>query len=446
MCTAEIQGRLKSLFDATKTINSLTTQLARWTPEGSTDAPSTSLSRSASSLTQSNPPLSRSTSSLSAPADRVALAADIHQRLKDLEDDFDLLSADAADIAAAPARRLDATAENQRLSITTQTQRLQEDIGLARSQFRRAQLQAKRTADAAQRKERQQLFSGLASADSDSPSHPRRQRRAAAAAADSTNGEAQLRDAANDVTAALRRTHQHMQAELHRSEFARATLQRSNQALQTLNQSYSSLDDFLKTSRRLIHTLSTSNKSDTWYLETALCILAATIAWLFFRRVLFGPIRYFVYLPTKWALQLLSAIANLVLGLFAGAVASDRASPVSSLQNTQASAQHSIATAKAPRRDPNLPQPSMNVGGGGTKGAAAAASAEGQKASADAAPQSLMDKVADMAQATHDKESQTEHQESQQAHQHVTVLRDRRPDEPVNPKKRQMQGPEKDEL
>jgi len=45
----------------------------------------------------------------------------------------------------------------------------------------------------------------------------------------------------------------------------------------------------LKKSRDLLGTLLRSQKSDTWYLETAFYILIATLAWLIFRRILYGP-------------------------------------------------------------------------------------------------------------------------------------------------------------
>lgn len=45
----------------------------------------------------------------------------------------------------------------------------------------------------------------------------------------------------------------------------------------------------LKKSRDLLGTLLRSQKSDTWYLETAFYILLATLAWLLFRRILYGP-------------------------------------------------------------------------------------------------------------------------------------------------------------
>jgi protein transport protein SEC20 len=409
MSTADTQSRLKTLFDATKTIASLTTQLAKWAPDSDHSASSTPLNRSTSNLPST---LSRSTSSLSPPTDRLALSSDIHQRLRDLEEDYDLLSADSADLTAPPARRLDSAAEATRLSLTTQLQRLGEDIVHLRSQFRKAQLQAKRTADASARKERAQLFAGLSNTDPDSSTVPRRRK------AQDGQGDDAVRDAAQDVTEALRRTHQRMTVELQRGEFARSTLQRSSQALQSLNQSYGSLDDLFKTSRGLITSLAKSNKSDTWYLETALWILVATVIWLFFRRIVYGPFKLLVWFPASWVLRAVYAIVNVVLSVFAGSAA----------QTGSVTSSRVLASGKGATRHADMPAPSMNVGGGGKSG-------ERQDGKGAAKQENLADQVGKMAEDKQAEERQG------------TVLRDRRPDEPKNPKKKMWEEPVgKDEL
>lgn len=102
-----------------------------------------------------------------------------------------------------------------------------------------------------------------------------------------------------DVTSALRRTHDMMAAELSRSDFARRTLHESTQALAQLGESYSSLDVMLSSSRDLLGTLMTSQKSDTWYLQTSFYMLAVTNCWLVFRRLLYGPLWWLVWLPLR---------------------------------------------------------------------------------------------------------------------------------------------------
>lgn len=90
-----------------------------------------------------------------------------------------------------------------------------------------------------------------------------------------------------------------MQGELSRSQFAHDTLKESTAALSQLSETYSTLDTMLSSSRNLLGTLLKSQKSDTWYLETAFYILIATIGWLIFRRFIYGPGWWLVYLPLK---------------------------------------------------------------------------------------------------------------------------------------------------
>jgi protein transport protein SEC20 len=106
-------------------------------------------------------------------------------------------------------------------------------------------------------------------------------------------------NASSDVTLALRRTHDMMAAELSRSQFAHDTLKESTAALAQLSETYSTLDTMLSRSRNLLGTLLTSQKSDTWYLETAFYILLATIAWLLWRRLLYGPTWWLIWFPLK---------------------------------------------------------------------------------------------------------------------------------------------------
>ncbi|KAJ3506544.1 hypothetical protein NM208_g16065 [Fusarium decemcellulare] len=101
------------------------------------------------------------------------------------------------------------------------------------------------------------------------------------------------------MTNALRRTHDLIQAELARSEFAHQTLTESSAALKSLNESYTSLDTMLASSRDLLGTLVRSQKSDTWYLQTSFYMLLTTIGWLVFRRLLYGPMWWLVWLPLR---------------------------------------------------------------------------------------------------------------------------------------------------
>ena len=55
----------------------------------------------------------------------------------------------------------------------------------------------------------------------------------------------------------------------------------------------------MKASRGLVGQLVRSNKSDSWYLQTAFYMMAITIIWLIFRRWLYGPLWWLVFLPLK---------------------------------------------------------------------------------------------------------------------------------------------------
>lgn len=89
-----------------------------------------------------------------------------------------------------------------------------------RAQFRRAQLQAKRNAEAAKRKERELLFEGIQEGNNPSGAGRRRGQ-------EKLSPDELLLNASNDVTAALRETHSLMQAEVSRSQFANDTLRKS---------------------------------------------------------------------------------------------------------------------------------------------------------------------------------------------------------------------------
>ncbi|KAM3433400.1 hypothetical protein NHJ13734_006471 [Beauveria thailandica] len=105
--------------------------------------------------------------------------------------------------------------------------------------------------------------------------------------------------ASSSVTASLRRAHDLVASELGRSEYAHQTLSESSAALRRLDDSYGSLDSMLGRSRELLGTLLRSQKSDTWYLQTAFYMLATTAAWLVFRRLLYGPLWWLVLLPLR---------------------------------------------------------------------------------------------------------------------------------------------------
>ena len=166
------------------------------------------------------------------------------------------------------------------------------------SAFRKAEVKARKTLNAAQVWERQHLFQPSLNLSS-GRSTPNSMERPIARPKSEHSKEDKTVNAASDVTLALRRTHEMMAGELEKSQFANDTLKQSTEALAQLNETYSTLDSLLSSSRNLLGTLLRSQKSDTWYLETAFYVLASTIAWLVFRRLFYGPLWWLIYAPLK---------------------------------------------------------------------------------------------------------------------------------------------------
>jgi replication factor C subunit 2/4 len=167
---------------------------------------------------------------------RLELGAVIHSRLKDAEDELELIKDDVDDLeSTTDSRRRGAgfEKETEKERVIALARRLANDLKRlgnlrdnaillwafvdtllrTRGDFRNAQLQAKRNAELAKRKERELLF-----ARSEGGTEKRNP------AKEKLTQEDIVKNASKDVTAALRRTHQLMQAELSRSQFAQETL------------------------------------------------------------------------------------------------------------------------------------------------------------------------------------------------------------------------------
>ena len=222
---------------------------------------------------------------------RVELANEIHDNLKEQEDTLDILKQELDGDTVPPYRRDPNSRESERERNADLIVRLTEDLKIARANFRKAQVQAKRTADRDKRKERERLFEGRKQ-DGHQPPRTRTTHEKL------TQDELAMRSA-EDITIALRRVHQQMEGELSVSQFAQQTLEESQRALEGLTQSYAGTTDLLKASRGFVSQLVRSNKSDTWFLKTSFYLLAATICWLFYRRILYGPLMLFVWWPLK---------------------------------------------------------------------------------------------------------------------------------------------------
>lgn len=227
---------------------------------------------------------------------RLELANSCHQSLKDAEESLELLRQEVDDYETHGRRRIASARDEERERNATTVARLSEDIRSARGAFRRAQLQSKKNLDSRKQKERELLFANRRNGVNGAATAPARQR-----GQEKLTQDELAQNAAEDVTRALKRTHALLSNNLQQSQFAQQTLEESQEQLQSLSERYTGTTDMLQKSRGLVKTLVTSQKSDTWYLQTSVYILLATIAWLVFRRLLYGPLWWFVWLPMKWA-------------------------------------------------------------------------------------------------------------------------------------------------
>lgn len=182
-----------------------------------------------------------------------------------------------------------------------------------RASFRKARLAAKKSLDQAQKLERELIIQSFTAPVSEAtspiaeddeaqsqlsyraPRHIHQQQHQSSL----SENDQQTVGASTNLTSALRRTHETIAAELARSDFAHQTLVESSDALKQLDDSYGSLDTMLASSKDLLGTLLRSQKSDTWYLQTAFYMLLVTGAWLVFRRILYGPTWWLVWLPLR---------------------------------------------------------------------------------------------------------------------------------------------------
>lgn len=246
-----------------------------------------------------------------------------------------------------------------------------------------------------------------------------------------------------------------MQTEVSRSQFANETLRKlsvaaeangvrlikfflskeqSTAALSTLSESYNDLDSLLSSSRSLLSSLLHSQKSDTWYLESSLWILIITISWLVFRRLLYGPGWWLLYLPTKLLWRSTFSIIQLLIGASASIVGNFKiASQSGALLNSSTSLiVKPSATGGIPKFDTGMAAPSINVGGGGS-GAKDQEYRPPSQSQGNPEGKSLTDEIGKMAEETQ--------QQAREGNQKGTVLRERTSEETPNPKKRVWQEP-----
>ncbi|CAK7201473.1 Protein transport protein sec20 [Sporothrix eucalyptigena] len=190
--------------------------------------------------------------------------------------------------------------------------RLGGSLSDARRAFRGAQLAARRHRQDAQREHHRQILASYIEEESegDDEEEEREARPTRARPPPLAKHTSPTTSAAADVTAALRQTHARIAGEVARSDFAAQTLAESSRALAELGDKYGSggassggdINSSLKSARTLVRGLVAAHKSDTWYLQTAMHMLAATIIWLLFRRLLYGPLWLLFWWPARTVL------------------------------------------------------------------------------------------------------------------------------------------------
>ncbi|KAI1294556.1 Sec20-domain-containing protein [Xylaria venustula] len=243
------------------------------------------------------------------------LSSEINQILREQEEELELLQEEIIDIRPG---RPGSTLQHDKDRLKDGAERLAQELQLCRKSFRKAQITAKRNLQLAQRQERELLYASFSNPRSGAstpgsgtattaPPAPRRRRQLT-----EMSKEEQMISASHDVTQSMRRTHDLMSAELVKSDFAHNTLKESTEALTQLSETYSSLDTMLSSSRALLGTLLKSQKTDTWYLQSAFYLLVVTIGWLIFRRLLWGPTWWLVWLPLKLLFRTTVGVSNAI--------------------------------------------------------------------------------------------------------------------------------------
>ncbi|KAI0140858.1 Sec20-domain-containing protein [Xylariaceae sp. FL1272] len=258
------------------------------------------------------------------------LADEINQVLREHEEDVELLREDVLDLQlrAATSRRHD------KARLDDGVDRLGRELQRHRQAFRKAQITARASLREAHRRERHLLYASFAAPRSGAESPAvgatsnailptaaaavgavtrYSSRRVPPHASEMTEEERGIH-ANDDITRAMRNAHALMRQELTRSNFAHQTLTESTAALNELSDNYSDLQSVLGRSGALLGTLLKSQKTDTWYLQSALYLLLLTTAWLFCRRILWGPAWWLIYLPLKLTIKTVGLSVALTMG------------------------------------------------------------------------------------------------------------------------------------
>ncbi|KAI1817874.1 Sec20-domain-containing protein [Poronia punctata] len=370
------------------------------------------------------------------------LSSEINQILREQEEELELLQEEIIDIHPGKSG---SALHHDKDRLKDGASRLEEELRDCRKYFRKAQIAAKHNLREAQRREREILYASFSNprsgASSPAPTttatptsvptpttvpFPRRRKQRTT----EMSKEEQMISASHDVTQSMRRTHDMMAAELAKSDFAHNTLKESTEALAQLSENYSGLDTMLSNSRALLGTLLKSQKSDTWYLQSAFYLLAVTVSWLIFRRLLWGPTWWLVWLPLKLVFKTGLGISKAV-GLRGSPVQSESASLESNLQQQQQ---------EAYMNNKDVPTIKVNINN---------PPAESQAAAQEDLVMEHIAKVVDEMEEEMNEMEDSLDPEAEVVEEvnkdEETILREREPWELPNPKKRMMEGPSGEE-
>ncbi|KAK9365680.1 Sec20-domain-containing protein [Lipomyces kononenkoae] len=211
--------------------------------------------------------------------ERSRLASTIHNQLREADillEEADNLLQDYDDAGDG---------EFSKSALAGKLHEVKEDLKLDRSSYRKAQLVSRRSTLNTQRQERELLFASA-------KSHQR-------GAGTSSSPVSNALRTAEEATAALRRTHRLLEAEIARSSLSLEVLDESNTALKKLTKQYTAFDMVLGMSRRVISVLEQADKWDKIYMISAMGFLLLVVCWILWRRVFKGPVRLVVWTIVK---------------------------------------------------------------------------------------------------------------------------------------------------
>ncbi|CAN8099586.1 unnamed protein product [Discula destructiva] len=305
------------------------------------------------------------------------LSAEIHQTLREEEEELELLQEEATDLRGG---KEGSEAARRKERLLDGVGRIETGLKACRIAFHKAQLRARASLSTARRLERQLLLQSYTRAASLPPSRTgspapslntppsRRPRNKHAAGSKSGGGDNDpVVAASSDLTQSLHRAKLLVQEELARSMTLHETLEESTANLKRLDGAYEAMGGMLASSRDLLGVLYKSTKTDTWYLTTTFWMLVVVLGWLVFRRLLYGPLWWLLWLP----LRIVFRTGSGAVGLVGGGPGKARVDGVEGRERTAA----------VDMEVPGTAVPTLRVGGESDKGAV-----EGN-------PESLVEKV-----------------------------------------------------